>query len=1065
MRLAIDYAGDAFPAQEPNAVEQQEPQNDWSPADDYRFVWAGGRLEVASDRDFEDLLGQAGIRPDYTGPLAMGNVHVDMGKATWEVETNTHAAGLVRLLKDYCKQKGWRWGGLTDIQGEPVGTGSQFAPVQTHYFRFDTQRNHLYLGKLSKLSGRFSGVIHIDGRLADVRPLKPEWFGAVKEWADDQGLQIVSGNDNVIKRVEDLEQDNIYTPEWNTDDHFMSEPPKDDRQPGGVFKCPVCSKIFPTWRSYMEHRQYEGGMDEPEHSGEFPELNNDATFPPHFHEQQKFYESRYGNWDQTFVGQMTPIAQAYERAPVRDPHAVEAWRELARDSIQRAHALRQQYNISETDDPEPYADAHAMFNDLNRGNFVVSRANSDHPLWTPDENVAFRITHDILGHYPSGGDFTWAGENQACGSHFPLLTPNAQKALFTECIGQTAYANHNRGFGPQKMAFLPGFGPSHFGTQMPEGGFCHRHLRHGIYSLYKQAAPQPTPPKDQIPGPIPFIYDIKNDQIVIGQPGGDAASVPGRFTPGGVIQGTYEPGGKVHIQTDTNMPYTVRHLLDLWYAQQPALEITGVELVNSDGSTQKLARKLSAQEVGPFIQQLAAHDPAAHNAWRALSGIGGQVYVVGGAVRDTLLQKRPKDLDLMVSGVPANAVMETLERLPGRVDLTGKDFGVFRYRTGGHEVEIALPRTEKSTGERRVDFDVQVDHRLPVEKDLERRDFTANSMAVDLDSGQLVDPFGGANDIAARRLQTTHPNSFQEDATRLVRALVASSRHGLTPTEGVRREIVENASRLDGEARERVQAELDKLFASDNPAGAIRLAQETGLLRHIMPDLHENFSYDQNNPHHNYALGDHLLNVLEGVQNTSSDPDLRLAALLHDVGKPASAWTDPVRGTTHYYQGPNGEGANHEDVGAMMASDWMRGMKYPAARTRRVAELISHHMYPDFSSLKGARKFLNRVGDHADDLMTLRTADREGKGTDEYQATKTPVEVQRSLVSQVRAQAQPTNQSALAINGNDLINAGIPPGPQMGRILQQLTEAVLEDPQANNPATLLDLARQYQTAV
>jgi hypothetical protein len=155
-----------------------------------------------------------------------------------------------------------------------------------------------------------------------------------------------------------------------------------------------------------------------------------------------------------YLTRMTEIADAYTAAPTFDATAVNGWRALAVDSTVRAAFIRTRLLVTETDAPEPYADAPAMFRDIARGRFIVSRANSEHPLWTVAENVAFRIVHDVLGHARSGGGFDWKGENRACALHFPLLSAQARPALFTECIAQTAYCNARGAFGPQKVARL-----------------------------------------------------------------------------------------------------------------------------------------------------------------------------------------------------------------------------------------------------------------------------------------------------------------------------------------------------------------------------------------------------------------------------------------------------------------------------------------------------------------------------------------------------------------------------------------------------------------------------------
>ena len=228
--------------------------------------------------------------------------------------------------------------------------------------------------------------------------------------------------------------------------------------------------------------------------------------------------------------------------------------------------------------------------------------------------------------------------------------------------------------------------------------------------------------------------------------------------------------------------------------------------------------------MGHYIKSMVGADGAAWNASQALKAAGGKVYVVGGAVRDALLQKEPKDIDLMVSGLPPEDVNNILEHLPGRVDLTGKRFGVYRYHTKGQEVEIALPRTDTyEQGGTRGKGQITVDHNLPVEKDLQRRDFTANSMAVDLDSGRLSTLTEGARDIEPTLSERRIRDAFDEDPTRLVRALNMHSRHGLVPDEQTRKEMEEHAHRLDHESPDALGQQLEKFLSGDNPAGGIRL--------------------------------------------------------------------------------------------------------------------------------------------------------------------------------------------------------------------------------------------------
>lgn len=569
--------------------------------------------------------------------------------------------------------------------------------------------------------------------------------------------------------------------------------------------------------------------------------------------------------------------------------------------------------------------------------------------------------------------------------------------------------------------------------------------------IYQLTAAAPAPPV--IPGPMPFIYDIETDRIFVGHPGERHSDIQGRFTPGGIIEGQYDPKGSVQIRTDTDMPYTVRHMAELWYAMHPELTIKSIYLMVGEKKF-----KLASANIAHQVRNLVATDPAAWAAFQALEQLGN-VYAVGGAVRDVVLGKTPKDIDLMVQGVEAEDVADALERLPGRVDYTGKQFGVFRYRDPeGNDVEVALPRTERSTGPGHRDFEVYTSPYVSVGEDLSRRDFTGNALAVNLTTGDLVDPYHGSEDLKSGVLRTVSDRSFLEDPLRILRAFGSVSRHGLDPSPETYHDLAAHGSLLAELPRERVQAELDKLMGGDNPTKAVDLMEATGVLGHVLPDVAATSNFDQKSEWHALALGDHLKEVLRHTASQTDDIDLRWAALLHDIGKPTSQWIDS-EGHGHYYENEHGQGKNHADEGAQMAEKLLTDLKFPNDRIARISHLIKHHMFGQFSSATGARKFINRVGnEHADDLLTLREGDAGGQGN----AWDGDVPIMRQYVQHVRDAGEPTDKSMLAINGNDLIAAGFPPGPSMGAIINFLTQRAVEDPSLNTPETLLQMAREVK---
>lgn len=1053
------WGGDAFPGEEPQAIEDRNQRLDTETRDayqdakpeEYNFVYSNGQFHISDSHSHSDLADNSGTSPDHTGPMAVGRVYVDMGKATFEIQANVSAQGLSRVLKDYCEQVGWRWGGMTDLTGEPIGTGSEFAPVKSYALQWLADLNELEIAKSTK-SQRTATILHVDDFSASAwvyGRLGNDAFSALKDFCDDEGLTLYGGNDNVLKRHEDLEVDNNYSPEWNdAEDHFLFDDPPDERLPGGVFRCPDCSRIFPNWGIYIKHRKTEEGPNqEANQDGRFPELDMDATFPPHFDEMRQEPGIHTGAGPQGW----------YDRSGMPD------W-----DYWLKNH------------DPEEMEQ------------YMYHAA--------PTEERARIQAHGIQPAKPNLNPY-W---------DYSLPTQPAAVYL-TDQPHQWAMGTHNFRAPKKDIWRVPvsQIDQAHL-QEDPKLGHPYYMYPHALqaelftpYEKYSKKTAAGTDPKDMIPAPVPFLYDIQNDEIVVGTAGQKHSDIPGKFTPGGIVEGTYEPGGQVLIKSLTNMPYSVRHLLELWTYEYPTMEIRNIHMQDDEGKRTKLA----AEDIGSALRTLVAAHPPTWRVYKALTAAGGTVYVVGGAVRDMILGKTPNDFDIMVTGIPQEEVRHTLATLPGKLMATGNmaekpdeekidtahAFGVFHYYEGSEEdkVEIALPRREKSTGSGSKTFDKEVDHRMSPEEDLYRRDFTANAMAVNLSNGQMIDPFNGASDVRNRQLRTLHTKSLGDDPLRIVRALTAFSKHGLYPTEDTKAQMQEYAGELKYLPQDRIRKDLDKLFSGQHPGEAIRLSQETGTLPFILPEVSATYGWSQNNPHHELELFDHLVSVLDRAQERKpGDIDFALAALLHDIGKKDSHWTEcrdcaqndtpwmanghhetcPQCGGTntsgHFYQKRLADGTtiggDHETVGAELARKRLNTLRYPKDRINRVVNLIQHHMFPAFTSEKGARRFLRDVGDHADDLLHLRWADQGGKS--EYPTDPTlSTDTQMALVNAARETKVPTNKSMLAINGRDLFGqVNIPEGPQRGQLLNYLLEQVVDNPELNTQEALLGLARTWK---
>jgi putative nucleotidyltransferase with HDIG domain len=342
--------------------------------------------------------------------------------------------------------------------------------------------------------------------------------------------------------------------------------------------------------------------------------------------------------------------------------------------------------------------------------------------------------------------------------------------------------------------------------------------------------------------------------------------------------------------------------------------------------------------------------------------------------------------------------------------------------------------------------------------DLARRDFTVNAMAwgaaaPDRVGGHLtpalVDPYGGAADVAARTLRAVGDPAvrFEEDALRMIRAvrLAATLEFGIEPATFTA--IGSHAGLVEHLSGERIAAELQKLLAARAPSAGLRLMADAGILAVVSPDLAAQRGIAQNKIEGEDLL-EHTLRTVDAAP--LARPVVRLAALLHDIGKPATLDDGPFR--------------RHESVGADLASGLLERLRLPRIVTERVVHLVRHHMFtydPSWGDA-GIRRFIQRVGQPAlDDLFALRAADNVGSGLEPEAHGLAEL---RARVKSQLADSVALDLRHLAVHGDDLIaELGVPPGPTLGRILDALLERVVTDPALNDRATLLLIAEGMLT--
>ena len=438
--------------------------------------------------------------------------------------------------------------------------------------------------------------------------------------------------------------------------------------------------------------------------------------------------------------------------------------------------------------------------------------------------------------------------------------------------------------------------------------------------------------------------------------------------------------------------------------------------------------------------------------------LGLDAYLVGGAVRDELIGIESKDADFLVPAVDVDQLRNTLAR-HGRVEefevagrlvgvrLWPRDAEVRKLAPGG--IEFAPPRRERSTGPGRHDFEIVVDPSASVEDDMARRDFTVNAMARRLSDGELIDPFDGAEDLEHRVLRTVSSHSFAEDPLRIVRGLRLVSQLDLSPDEATLRQMAQDALGIRLVSAERIggglhadgRGELSKLLLGGKPAKALRIARDTGALVALLPEFARAIDYDTGSTRQGRTLDEHVFAV---VQNTPPRLQVRLAALLHDLGKPDA----PIE--------------THAALGARIADEVLERLRYPTKLRQYVVALVAAHAFflDDVDELF-ARRFLRQHGEElARDLIAHKRADIQAKNVPQPELAA--VDRLQRLVEQERT--RPHRLGDLAVDGSDLLALGYREGPRVGATLNVLLDEVVEDPRRNEREWLLARAKELLAA-
>ena len=426
---------------------------------------------------------------------------------------------------------------------------------------------------------------------------------------------------------------------------------------------------------------------------------------------------------------------------------------------------------------------------------------------------------------------------------------------------------------------------------------------------------------------------------------------------------------------------------------------------------------------------------------------GYEAYAVGGCVRDSILGREPNDWDITTSADP----YEVKKLFSHTID-TGLQHGT---------VTIMLEHVGYEVTTYRIDGDYE-DSRHPkevtftksLEEDLKRRDFTVNAMAYN-DRDGLIDLFHGMDDIQKKviRCVGNAEERFTEDALRIMRAVRFSAQFGYEIELETKKAIVKLAPNLKNISAERIREELIKLLVSNHP-DYIRIAYETGITAQILPELDVCMETKQNTPHHKYTVGEHIIHSLTYVPG---DKVLRLAMLMHDIGKPYCITTDET-GRDHF--------KGHAEKSAEMAAVIMHRLKFDNDTLNRVKRLAKYHDWAISLSppIKKAtvRSMISRIGeDLFPDLFTIGDADLLAQ-SDYFKAEKEEKQqLLKEMYREIMEQGDCLSIKNLAVSGNDLIEHGMKPGKELGQVLQKMLEDVLKHPSSNNKEYLLNHLNKY----
>ena len=429
---------------------------------------------------------------------------------------------------------------------------------------------------------------------------------------------------------------------------------------------------------------------------------------------------------------------------------------------------------------------------------------------------------------------------------------------------------------------------------------------------------------------------------------------------------------------------------------------------------------------------------------------GFQIYLVGGAVRDGILDIETKDFDFTTNASSEDSI-KMLNKNDYKTTEIGRAFGTIETTVGDYSIHITTYREDKYNKDSRKP---EIKTSGELETDLSRRDFTVNAIAYDINNSEIIDPHGGLKDLSEGLIRTpdTADISFSDDPLRMLRACRFVSTHGFTPNNELFKAISKNVERIEIVSTERIRDEFTKLLTGKEPSLGLKAFVESGLSELIMPELNE-LKIEVDPKHHHKDVYEHTMVVLDRVSPTLVS---RMSALLHDIGKPKTKGIE--NGKVHF--------RHHEVVGAKMSKKILKRLKYDNETIKKVSLLVENHLRPHTFKMgwtdSAVRRYIIDAGGLLEELNDLVRADITTKNKAKYEEINKYLDEMEERIKEV-AEKEELSKLRPPISGDEIMDMfDLEPGPSVGVIMKALYEQRINDGEVSKEEAIKLAERVYK---